>query len=587
MTKTIIKVVSLLLGTLFLSGGVLLSVAAPSHAPMQVDQAFIFTPSVNDSKTILLHWQMAPGYYLYRDKISIETTPSSPLTYTLPQGELKYGANNKRHEVYFGTLSLPVRVNTLANADTGAMRLSVQYQGCAADGFCYPPILKTYHLDFSTQTLVPDETSTFDMGTLLTSHQGVQALFHTEQWGVMLLLFVGLGLLLSFTPCVLPMVPILTSIILGQAKRNTSKAFLLSLTYVLGMSVTYAAAGVMAALLGSSLHVWLQTPWMIAGVSLIFVLLGFSLLGAFDLNLPRYFQQGVSAFSSRLAGGHYVGVGLMGVLSTLIVSPCVTAPLVGVLMYIGESGSVFLGGTALFALGIGMGIPLLLIGTSAGKWVPKSGPWMVGIKYLLGLLMLAMAIWLASRILGTAFIVMLWGCFLVVCAWLLRRVLPRMISALSYGVGMAGVLLMVGGAVQPDRVNEWVRLVVGERATTPFTVVKDIASVNQALLLAERTRQPVILDFYADWCESCVVMDKEIFNPALVKEQLRGYVLLRADLSQNNAADAALLQYFKVIAPPTILFFNAKGQENISQRIVGQVNTEQFLERLHEDNHGF
>ncbi len=416
--------------------------------------------------------------------------------------------------------------------------MSVDYQGCSEAGFCYPPIHKEFNVDVSAQTIkdisaLPDEkvsTGTDEkLTTLATDQNKVDTLLANASFGMLMLIFAGLGLLLAFTPCVLPMIPILTGIILGQRQPlTTRKAFLLSLAYVMGAAITYSLAGVAAAMMGSSLQAWLQQPWVIVAVSILFVILALSLFGLFDIRLPRMWQHHITTVSRKQQGGTYPGAFIMGMVSTLIVSPCVTAPLVGVLMYIGQTGDILLGAAALFAMGMGMGIPLLLIGVSARKFLPKSGPWMVVVKQLFGVMMLVMAVWMFSRI-------------------------PSL------------DILHV------------------ERQTATegsFVVVQNLKEVNQQLLLAQEQHKPVILDFYADWCESCVSMDKKVFGSPAVRAALSNFVLLRADLTANNQADDQILKNYAVIAPPTVLFFNNKGKEVNSRRIVGEVSPGEFLGRI-------
>ena len=355
--------------------------------------------------------------------------------------------------------------------------------------------------------------------------------------------FLGLGLLLAFTPCVLPMVPILSGIIVGQSKniRNKKKSFALSLAYVIGMAITYAIAGVVIALIGSSIQAQLQKPLVIVSFSGLFVLLALSLFGFYELQLPAQLQRRVTALSNQQKGGHYVGAFLMGCLSTLIVSPCVSAPLVGVLAYIGQTGDVVLGALSLLALGLGMGIPLLLIGISADRILPKAGAWMGVVEKIFGFMMLGFAIWILSRM------------------------IPGPVG--GYG----------------DLFYPWSRFNSVHQSSSEKAIFKLIHSfdeLDQQLALAKKKKQIVMLDFYADWCNSCVVMERTIFSRAEVREQLANILALRADLTKNNAFDQALLKKFHLVGPPTIIFFGVQGQELTSARIVGEVDVKEFLTRL-------
>lgn len=548
--------------------------------PLSTDQAFVFSAVVNKNNLIKAEWQIAPGYYLYRQRMDIKVGSNASADIRYPQGEVKYDADHGRYEVFSGNLSIPVQLKT--NAET--LRLSVSYQGCSKEGFCYPPVHKDIILKLTGKTIPPNNN--VPLQTLLTDQKSVQTLLQSGHLGMTLLLFVGLGLLLAFTPCVLPMVPILTSIIVGQkGSLNTRKASLLSITYVMGMSITYAIAGLVVAYLGNSLQVWLQTPWIIGATCGLFVLLALSLFGFYDLRLPRRWHNHLSSMSNQQQGGTYTGVFLMGVLSSLIVSPCVTAPLVGVLMYIAQSGSLVLGASALFAMGIGMGLPLILIGISAGKLLPKSGPWMEVVKKVFGILMLGMAIWLLSRIISTTIVIVLWGVLLLGIALFFGFYLPGIVSqpklhrSLGVLVGISGMLLMVGAVSMPDVMNKWAN--AGTiAATKSFIVVRDVTDLEKQLSLAKAAHRPVVVDFYADWCDSCVSMDRHVFAVPHVQHELTKYVLLRADITANTSKDEALLKNFKVIAPPTVLFFDSSGHE--SERIEGEVSAKEFLSRLNE-----
>lgn len=571
---------AVLLSTLMLS-----MAYAADPAPLHEDQAFQFQASFIRPNVILAEWHIAPGYYLYTNKVAISFSPTTDAQIAYPKGQAKYDKEHGHYMVYAGTLRVPVTLPTGSSPTT----MNVDYQGCSQDGFCYPPMNKSFMLNAADLTVTPigdmkDSGAVYpSFKSLLTDQNGVGALLNHQRLSsaIMLLVFAGLGLLLAFTPCVLPMVPILTSIIVGQKHApGTRKALLLSLTYVLGMSVTYAGAGMVAASLGSSLQVWLQKPITIAVVSSIFLLLALSLFGLYELRFSRRWQNWVAAWSNQHEGGTYIGVFFMGVLATLVVSPCVTAPLVGVLIYIGQTGNLLFGASALFVMGLGMGIPLLLIGMSAGKWLPKSGAWMKAVKELFGIFMVAMAVWLLSRIVSTAVTYMLFGLVIVGFALFVGLYLPRLVRIRkinrTIGVvsGLLGLFLVFNG------INMAMVHTTLEQQPKLFTVVRSVEDFNRELALAKAANRPVLLDFYADWCASCVVMDKTVFAAMDVRPALDQFVLLRADLSSNTATDSELMKYFKVIAPPTVLFFNVNGQEVNSRRIVGELGTQEFMTRL-------
>ena len=358
--------------------------------PLPVDQAFNFSASFDASNKMTAQWNIAPGYYLYQQKLHINLQPSAQTEITYPQGQMQSDDTRGHFNAYVGTIAVPV----LLHGANNQLQMSVDYQGCSEAGFCYPPIHKEFNVDVSAQTIkdisaLPDEkvsTGTDEkLTTLATDQNKVDTLLANASFGMLMLIFAGLGLLLAFTPCVLPMIPILTGIILGQRQPlTTRKAFLLSLAYVMGAAITYALAGVAAAMMGSSLQAWLQQPWVIVAVSILFVIARFVIVWFIRYTLAAYVATPHHYCQQKTARRTYAGAFIMGMVSTLIVSPCVTAPLVGVLMYIGETGNILLGAAALFAMGLGMGIPLLLIGVSARKFLPKSGPWMVVVKQLFG-----------------------------------------------------------------------------------------------------------------------------------------------------------------------------------------------------------
>lgn len=498
--------------------------------PLPIDQAFSTQVTFNNSALITAEFNIAPGYYLYSQKVHVIFDPVVSANIRYPEGEIKYDAHRGNYAIYSGNLVIPVSLNT----NLKPLKMTLEYQGCSEHGFCYPPMQKNYQINFATQTITPmlensqTNVATPSIKTLLTDQNRVNALLASQHLGMMLLIFLGLGLLLAFTPCVLPMIPILTSIIVGQKHLvNTKKALLLSIIYVLGSAITYAFAGVIAALMGSSLQAYLEKPWIIAIVAAIFFLLALSLFGVYDLHIPRRWQSNITAISRKQKGGTYIGAFIMGMVSSLIVSPCVTAPLVGVLMYVAKTGDMVLGASALFALGIGMGIPLIAIGTSAGKWLPRRGPWMIFIQKIFGVLMVVMAVWLLTRI-------------------------PILNN------------VAVAQNAKPDS----------------FITVHSVDELNKQLELAQAAHKPVLLDFYADWCASCVAMEHDVFDTATVKKELAPFILIRADLSNNNSADEILLKNYSVVAPPTVLFFNNQGHEMNSQRIVGEVNANEFIQRL-------
>lgn len=568
------------------------ALAAPvfsaTKTPLPADEAFVLSVAVEKPDLLNIKWHIAPKYYLYRQRMHFAFEPKLIADIRLPQGELKQDPNHGQYEVYAGDIIIPVALRTSAHS----IKLTVDYQGCSLEGFCYPPTQKTLNLNLTGQdagggnTQVLQTESPVSFQSLLKDQNGVRALFASKQLGVMLLIFAGLGLLLAFTPCVLPMIPILTSIIVGHKQPvSTSRAFLLSVSYVMGSSITYALAGMAAAMMGGSLQAWLQQPWIIIFVSSLFAVLAFSLFGLYDLRLPRALQNRITAVSRRQEGGNYSGVFIMGMVSTLIVSPCVTAPLVGVLMYIAETGNMALGAGALFAMGIGMGIPLIVIGVTTGKWLPRRGPWMYAVQCLFGVMMMGMAFWLLSRIASLVVVLKFFSVMLLAASFYLMvsvscfQLSRQVRRGLAAGAGIAGVLLLTVVTL-PGVMSRLSPAQANTVAVNSFTIVHNVADLDQQLAKAQAAHRPVLLDFYADWCESCVVMDKTVFSKPEVMKNLDRFTLLRADLSANSADDEILLKNFDVIAPPTVLFFNNQGQEVNSQRIVGELTKNEFMTRI-------
>ncbi len=557
--------------------------------PLPPDQAFHVNATVVSAHEVDVHFQLAKDYYLYANKLHFRMAPEVTLTPTLPASTIKQDAVLGPVNVFKGDFIVPLKVENAS----GAYQLTIKYQGCSLEGFCYPPNSKTFAIDFNSplgNNVADNRIVTSEkIVSMVTDQNAIGSLFMMQNRGIALLIFLGIGILLAFTPCILPMLPILTGIIAGQKQTaNTQKSFLLSLTYVLGMSITYALVGVMVALVGSSLQITLQQPWAIILSSAVMMMLAFSLFEFFDLPVSRRWQNAVSAWSRKHDGGTFLGVFLMGVISTLVVSPCVTAPLVGVLIYIARTGDLMLGGSALFVMGIGMGIPLMLLGVSAGHWLPKSGKWMQAITKSFGIILFGMAIWLLGRILSSPVMLVLWGLYLIGIALFFSLYLTRVIGkrginlTLGFVSGLFG-LLMIGSTMGlPIMTNKWVSSVIhsDQVAVSDFSVVHSISGLQLKIAEAKANNMPVLVDFYADWCTSCVLMDKEVFANNKVQKSIEPFMLVRVDLSQNTSDDQQLLQQYHVVAPPTVLFFNTAGKEVESRRIVGELSASDFLKRM-------
>ena len=558
-------------------------------ALLQPDQAFEFFASVKDDHTVHVNWRIADGYYLYREKVQLELINADGVklgSYDIPRGTPKQDEAFGQVEIFHNELGfdLPL-IRSSQSAQT--VTLQAKYQGCADRGVCYPPMSKKIDLPLpvAQQSAAPE---------LSEQDQIVQSL-HKDSLAITLLSFFGFGLLLSFTPCIFPMIPILSGIIVGHGNRiTTGRAFLLSLSYVIASALTYTLFGVLAALFGSNLQTAFQQPWIIGLFSAVFVALSLSMFGFYHLELPKSLQVKLHNSSEIHRDGSLWGAAIMGSLSSLIVGPCVAAPLAGALIYIGQTGDAVLGGSALFALGLGMGVPLLLLGASAGKLLPKAGSWLNSTKAVFGVIMLAVAVWMLSRILPGNVIMMLWAMLLIFPAIYLSAVdpLPENSSGwrkLWKGLGLMmlayGLLLLIGfslGNSNPLKPLQGLGVTTAQAAEPgiAFERVASLAALETRIKQAAANHQPVMLDFYADWCISCKEMETYTFADPRVKKSLNGFVLLQVNVTNNTDDDKALLEKFSLIGPPAILFFGVDRQEKIANRVIGYQDAETFIKSL-------
>ncbi len=584
---------------------------------LEPDVAFVVTVQGADENSIKTNWLIQDGYYLYKDKISV--TPADENQITL--GDIPLPAGEQKEDEYFGTIySLENEFNaeipiTKLAANTKQVDLIIKYQGCAKAGLCYPPITKnvTVSLD-SANNANATSLNESDDGVAASSSSGIE--FQSEQdkiastladgnlWTTMFVFF-GLGLLLAFTPCVFPMIPILSSIIVGQGENlSTSKAFTLSLVYVMAMAVTYTLAGMGAGYFGENVQIWFQTPWVIYVFAGIFVLLSLAMFGFYELQMPSGIQSKLNNISSSQEGGTYVGAGIMGFLSALIVGPCVTAPLIGALIYISETGDIWFGGLALFALSMGMGAPLLAVGTSAGKLLPKAGGWMDIVKAAFGVMMLGLAIWLLSRIVSAEIVLLLSGALLMVSAiymgaWEAIKEGASGWSKFSKGVGLIGfvygALLIIGAAsggsslLKPLQGLSTNNLqIASTQSANPaqdtkefkFEYFKSVSDLEGHIAKASAAGKPVFVDFYADWCVYCKQLDRETFPDPSVQAALNDFVLLKADVTDNDKLDKALLKKLGLIGPPALLFYDTTGNEHRNFRIIKFIEPEKLVSHI-------
>ena len=557
-----------------------------------------------DERSVEVVLTIAPGYYLYREQFKFEAAGATLDAPVLPQGKIKFDETFRKNvETYRDTLRIAVPVSQAP----AKFRLLVTNQGCADKGLCYPPqqrgidvSLAGFGGDGSARVVAASDTvasaaadraapKTESASTYAADDAGIDgALRGGRLWTVVGVFFVA-GVLLSLTPCVLPMLPILSSIIVGHgAQVSRGRGVALAASYSLGMALVYTALGVAAGLAGEGLAASLQNPWVLALFAAGLVALSLSMFGAYELQLPAALTGRLSEASQRLPAGRFAGVFAMGGVSALIVSPCVAAPLAGALVYLSQTRDVWLGGTALFSLAAGMSVPLLLVGASAGALLPKAGGWMDEVKRFFGLLLLGVALWTVQPVLSASLVLALWGALAIAAAVMLW---PRAGAAGSAGVwrrsvavvlAIGGLLQLVGaasGGSNPLQPLGPLRARLGGEAShgPVFMAVRSVDELDAALRTAGR---PVMLDFYADWCVSCKEMERYTFVDPAVQRKLAGALLLKADVTANNAQDRELLKRFRLFGPPGTIFFDTQGREVAAARIAGFQDSERFLQTL-------
>jgi len=561
------------------------------------DQAFQFFATVKDANTLHVNWVIADGYYLYKEKtkLSLDNTPSVQLgAISLPQGQPYHDEAFGQVEIFYNELSFDVPLIRSSKASQ-TIQLIAKFQGCADRGVCYPPMKKEITLFLPEALQLSTAAVQTPSPVKLSEQDQIFQSLQSDSLALTLLSFFGFGLLLAFTPCIFPMIPILSGIIVGQGESvTTRKAFLLSLSYVLASALTYTVFGILAALFGSNLQTIFQEPWIIAVFSGIFILLSLSMFGFYSLELPKSFQAKIHNSSDSHRDGSYIGAAVMGALSSLIVGPCVAAPLAGALIYIGQTGDVILGGSALFVMGFAMGSPLLLLGASAGSLLPKAGHWLNSTKAIFGVIMLAVSIWMLDRILPPSVTMLLTACLLIIPSIYLRATdpLPEIVSGwhkLWKGLGVImlvyGILLLIGLSMGNSNPLQPLRGFASNQSAEQhegldFQRIHSLNDLEQVLEQARINEQSVMLDFYADWCISCKEMEAYTFTDEKVKNKLANFILIQADVTKNNADDKALLQRFNLIGPPAILFFGPDKQERLASRVIGYQNTETFLANI-------
>ena len=571
---------------------------------LPVDQALPFSYASNDD-AVTLRWNTAPGHYLYRDRIAVTSvTPGVTL------GEPRFSLTGETTEdEFFGVVTVfydPVEAVVPLTLPEGVREatLKVTYQGCAKAGLCYPPQTQEvlyYRGNSATAgapASLPDTPAPVDLDTIDTaSASGLAGFLSRQSVAIIAGLFFLLGLGLTFTPCVLPMVPIISSLVSGHNTRSTGQALALSSSYVLGMALTYAAAGVLTGLLGASfnLQAHLQSPWVLGTFALLFVVFALSMFDLFEIQLPRAIRDPLNNASHRLTGSRLASIFGIGALSALIVSPCVSAPLAGSLLYISTTQDAVIGGIALFALGLGMGVPLILVAVGGRKLLPSTGQWMSTVKHFYGVMLLAVAIWLIERLVPVWAGLMLWGLLAAItgvqlgafdaakAGWQRTR---KGLGLVMFAYGLALLAGAISGANDPLR--PLAPFTVSAASATPqmvqahggFERIDDPTELRRRLDDARVRNQPVMLDFYADWCISCKVMERNVFSDPEVAQALAGYRLLQIDMTDNTPAQQALLNELGLFGPPAILFFRSNGSELEQYRVLGEMDKPAFLQHL-------
>ncbi|WP_375751731.1 protein-disulfide reductase DsbD [Vibrio sp. HN007] len=547
-----------------------------------VDQAFPFVATQVDDK-VIVNWDVLDGYYLYQHRLSVSIENGEIGAFELIDGE-------PYKDEFFGAVNIynkPLHITVpLASVSDGA-KLIVQYQGCAKAGFCYPPETKVVPLTAIGAPGTTPPASSVKANTINTSE--VKAAPKTQEsslagqlednwWTPFLFLALGIGL--AFTPCVFPMYPILTGIVLGGGKLSQSRALTLSFVYVQGMALTYTLLGLVVASAGLQFQAALQHPYVLIGISIMFVLLALSMFGVYTIQLPSSVQTWLNNQSNKQTGGNMTGVFAMGAISGLVCSPCTTAPLSGALLYVAQSGDLVTGGVALYALGLGMGIPLMIVAVFGNKLLPKAGAWMDRVKILFGFILLAAPIFFLERLIPESWAITLWGALGVATFGWLYHVK----NSLEFGgwkqslVGIIAVLGIVGSAV--PIYNHWTGQTNAYEPQVEFIRVASLDELEEQLVLANKANKPVMLDLYADWCVACKEFEKYTFHTPDVEAKLKDFVLLQADVTKNSPQDVEIFKKLKVMGLPTIDFWDSKGNYHSNARLTGFMEAEPFLEHI-------
>lgn len=570
-----------------------------ANPPLPAAKAFKISVHKLDPNTIHVHWKIAKNYFLYKNCLQIINKEKSIIqlgTISYPTSQMKTNTQGQVFPVYYESLDLNIPI---LSEQAGESFLEIRYQGCSSEGFCYPPERRLIKVAFSPnleiqnaniETIPQQSTETSKPKSVelaQSTDTDFTKLFSSNNLVLIVFTFLGLGLLLAFTPCILPMVPVISGIIVGHGENiTTRKAFFLSLTYVLSMSITYGIIGAVIALLGSNLQIIMQSPWAIIIGSIIFVLLALSMFDFYAITLPLSFQNKLASITKSHSGGHLLNAAILGSMSILVLSPCVSAPLIGALSYIAQTGDITLGLISLFFLSFGMGIPLLLIGTSAGKLLPKAGNWMNIVKSLFGILMLAISIYLLSRIIPSFYAMFLWGVLCVFSGVFFKPFENCKSNQDKFKQGIAiilisyGLLILFGASSGHSDPLQPLKSDCQNIVKTKTIIVKTLNEAQNAINIAKNKKTPAILYFYADWCASCHIISNTTLQDKDILKQLKKVLLIKVDLTKNSEDSKNLLNYFHVIAPPTFMFIDNKGNILKSKQLVGEVSKNNLLGAL-------
>ena len=552
---------------------------------LEPDEAFK-KEFIKQNDKVIFSLNLGKNIYLYDDKLKVFITKPSKIEIT-EEVNIPEPVEYDEFIVHFDNQNIEIPFSLLkSKVDSSSYEIEVKFQGCSKAGLCYAPMSDKYTLDLNSTSINESATKT-DTSVVDTELNETDTIANTLKTGNMLLVlatFFGFGLLLSFTPCVFPMIPILSSIIVGASqneKMTAGRGFFLSLIYVLAMAMAYTIAGVIAGLFGANLQVALQNPYVLTVFAAVFVALAFSMFGYFRIELPQSIQNKINKSTDGKEKQGVVGIAIMGFLSALIVGPCVAPPLAGALVYIGQTGDAVLGGLALFVLSIGMGMPLLLIGLGAGKFMPKPGGWMDSVSKVFGIIMLAIAVWMLDRVLDASIVIFLWSALFLGAAIYLnvyKHILAQTITAIIFLYGVALFFGTISGATNPLKPFEKFTNasgVVSQTQAVKFSYIKNIKELDLAIAASSK---PVMLDFYADWCVSCKELEEITFKDAEVIKKLQGFTLLKADVTKNNDEDKALQAKYGIVGPPGLIFWNENNEEVKASKIVGYKNPKDFLE---------